>query len=140
MKSHLVSSCELKTGLLGRLCGGEAVGLCQYCGRPFCKRHGEVQEDGQEICSRKFCVAKRDDLLVHLVYKDAVTARNEGEMCGIDRCRGELSGQCIRCRGFFCVQHVEGREEKIYENQVLVTQVASLCHHCWERRPIWLRL
>jgi hypothetical protein len=34
---------------------------------------------------------------------------------------------------------VEGREERIRENKVLVPRLASLCQHCWQRRPIWLR-
>ena len=140
MTFHLISKCEIKGGLFTRECGGDAAGLCQYCGRPFCRKHGEKQADGQEICSRRFCIAKRDDLVVHLVYKDAVLARNDAERCGVAGCNGALAGQCIRCRGFFCIQHVDGREEKIFENQVMVTQIASLCYHCWERRPIWLRL
>ena len=115
------------------------MGLCQYCGRPFCPKHGQRQADGQEICSRRFCIAKRDDLVVHLVYKDVVDARNETEKCGIDGCNNAIGGQCIRCRGFYCGRHVEGREERIYQNQVLVPQLASLCRHCWQRRPIWLR-
>jgi hypothetical protein len=27
----------------------------------------------------------------------------------------------------------------VLQNQVLVPRLASLCHHCWQRRPIWLR-
>jgi hypothetical protein len=132
------SPCEVKTGLFR--CKQASTGRCQYCGRPFCARHGEVHDDGQEICSRRFCIEKRDDLVKHLVYKDIVDRLNQEDLCGIEDCGASPSGQCVRCRGFFCARHVEGREEKIYQNQVLVPQLASLCLHCWVRRPIWLRL
>ena len=132
------SLCEIN----GRFssCKNPADARCIYCGRPFCQRHGIIEAEGHEVCNRKFCVAKREDLMVHMAYKDVVLARNDQKQCGIDGCHGELESQCIRCRGFFCVLHVEGREEKIQENQVFVVQIASLCRHCFVRRPIWLRV
>ncbi|HLF79039.1 MAG TPA: hypothetical protein VJB57_16280 [Dehalococcoidia bacterium] len=133
-----VSLCEVKSGLFR--CKQHAAGLCQYCGRPFCAKHGERHADGQEICHRRFCVEKRDDLVKHLVYKEVVDQRNQAERCGIEGCGSSPSGQCVRCRGFFCSRHVEGREERIQVNQVLVPQLASLCQHCFVRRPIWLRM
>ena len=36
-----------------------------------------------------------------------------------------INGQCVRCRGFFCGLHVTGREERIFENKVLVPRLAS---------------
>jgi hypothetical protein len=135
LKSTL--TCELKTGLFK--CGQEAVGLCQYCGRLFCDRHSELLEELQEVCSRKPCVAKRQDLVRHLAYKDAVSARNEQQQCGIEGCSRGFSGQCTRCKGYFCGHHVEVRQETVLQNRVRVPRRATLCQHCWDRRPIWLR-
>ena len=97
-------------------------------------------EDGREICSRKYCVAKREDLVVHLAYKGVVDKRNQSRRCGLEGCRSEMTGECVRCRGFFCDRHAEKRQERVYENQVLVHRVASLCEHCWKRRSIWLKV
>ena len=129
--------CQLRRGLLR--CGGEAAGLCQYCARLFCSRHGVVLEDGQEICSRRFCVAKRRDLLKHLAYKEDVATRNEQRQCGIEGCSRPIGGRCARCLGYFCGHHVEAREEMFLQNQVRLRRMATLCRHCWARRPIWLR-
>ena len=130
--------CQVKGGLFG--CKSQAQAVCQYCGRPFCKDHGVVLPDGQEICSRKFCVAKKEDLERHLAYRTEAQERNRSRLCGIVSCKNDLLGQCARCKAFFCRQHVEPRRETILENQVRVPQIASLCHHCWARRGIWLRV
>jgi hypothetical protein len=99
-----------------------------------------VQADGQEICSRKFCVAKREDLVRHFEYKDAVLVRNEGGNCGVEGCRRGIGGRCARCTGYFCGHHVEAREEMFLQNQVRMRRMSTLCRHCWARRPIWLRV
>ena len=131
------STCELRG--VWSACQAEPIGFCQYCGRFFCGKHGVVLPDGQEICNRKFCVAKREDLKAHLVYRADVSRRNEEQRCGIEGCGGPVVGHCSRCNGFFCLNHVEAREELVLENRVRVTQIASLCRHCWVRRPIWVR-
>lgn len=131
-------TCEVKRGLFR--CEAQSAGVCQYCGRPFCERHGVRLDDGQEVCSRRFCVAKREDLVVHLAYKEAVGVRNEQRQCGIDACLYPVSGRCVRCSGYFCGKHVDSREETIFEGPVKVRRMATLCHHCHARRPIWLRM
>jgi len=133
----VMTDCQLKRGLFK--CGAEAAGLCQYCGRTFCREHGIILEDGQEVCSRKFCVAKREDLARHLVYKAIAERRNEKGACGVDACGAAYAGQCIRCKALFCELHVGAREEIILENNVRLRRMATLCQHCWARRPIWLR-
>ncbi len=130
--------CQVK-GRFFRCGYASVIGLCQYCGRLFCAKHGEILDDGQEVCSRKFCVAKRDDLVVHLVYKDAVQRRNDAGRCGFEGCNAALGAECMRCKGSFCELHVHGREEMIMQNSVRVPRMATLCRHCWVRRPIWLR-
>jgi hypothetical protein len=132
----------LKSSIFSK-CGGETATVCQYCGRAFCERHGVVFEDGdgvrQEVCSRKECVAKRDDLDRHMAYKAFVAARNKVRACGLEDCSAEMAAQCVRCKGLFCEDHVRRRQETIFENQVKVPRMANLCQHCWARRPIWLR-
>jgi hypothetical protein len=136
---HLVAheTCRIKS-LFGA-CGAEAVARCQYCNRSFCARHGVVLDDGQEVCSRKECVAKREDLERHLLYKDAVRRLNEANACGVPGCQGEIEAQCVRCKGLFCASHVRRREEQVLENQVRVSRMATTCRHCSARRAIWVR-
>ena len=129
--------CELKR-LFGR-CGREVVGSCQYCGRPFCADHGVLLEEHQEVCYRKPCVAKRDDLARHLVYGAQVSSRNESRLCGVVDCVAEPASQCSRCRGLYCLRHTSMREEAPIERGIQMSRRVSLCHHCWLRRPIWQR-
>lgn len=142
MAVKTAAACQLKVSLFG-VCAGDKVAACQYCGRSFCSRHGVVLQDGQgdrqEICSRKECIAKRQDLERHLMYRRRVGVRNEAGSCGIDSCSAELGAECVRCTGLFCGRHVRRRGETIYENKVKVPRLANLCQHCWERRPIWLK-
>ena len=129
-------TCELKSGFFGT-CGAAAAGLCQYCGRPFCARHGVVLDDDQQVCARKVCTAKRLDLVRHLEYKAAATERNEAGACGQPGCAAPLGAQCVRCQVYFCPAHAFGREELVLENRVRVRRIASLCKHCADRRPLW---
>jgi len=130
-------ACHLKKGLF--TCGAAAYGACQYCGRPFCERHGVVLEDEQQICSRKVCVEKREDLARHFVFRAEVHQRNEDAACGQTGCGTRISAECTRCQGLFCAGHVHPREELVLENKVRVPRVASLCQHCWARRPLWTK-
>lgn len=133
------TTCQIKEGLFSS-CKGEAVGYCQYCARLFCARHTLILELEQHVCNRKNCAAKWDDLQVHLAYKGVVFARNGRELCGINDCSGVNFGQCVRCTGFFCPQHVGPLEEVVLENKVRVKHMATLCLHCSQRREIWLRV
>jgi hypothetical protein len=120
-------------------CGDDATGLCVYCGRAFCARHGVILEEGEEVCSRKNCVAKREDLAVHLVYKSVVLERNRGKLCGLEVCVETFASQCTRCRGYFCTKHVFVAPDSVNEGQPLPDRPPIICRHCHERRPIWLR-
>src|SRR5688572_27782171 len=97
-------SCALKSGLFGT-CDAEAIGLCQYCARPFCARHGVILEDGQEVCTRKYCVAKREDLVKHLDYKERARALNARGLCGIEGCGARMTEECVRCEQLYCMAH-----------------------------------
>jgi hypothetical protein len=129
--------CELKK-LIGR-CGAPAIGSCVYCGRHFCAEHGVLLEEHQQICQRKPCVAKREDLARHLVYRAQVHQRNGSRLCGVFDCEFGSASQCSRCRGFFCERHTQIREETPVERGVQISRKVSLCQHCWLRRPIWQR-
>jgi hypothetical protein len=120
-------------------CGDDATAQCVYCGRAFCAKHGVVLEEGEEICSRKNCVAKREDLARHLVYKEVVLERNRGKLCGLEVCGGQFASQCTRCRGYFCAQHVFLASDSVGEGQPLPDRPPVVCRHCYERRPVWLR-
>lgn len=111
-----------------------------YCGRPFCARHGVFLDEGEEVCARKYCVAKRRDLEAHLAYKEAVLVLNRQRRCGIEACGNTFTEQCSRCKCYFCRQHLEAREDAVIENDVRVTRMSSMCNHCWRRRPIWTRV
>jgi hypothetical protein len=131
-------TCRVKGGLFR--CRGKAIALCQYCGRHFCEQHAELIAEHESVCSRRNCVAKRRDLIKHLEYKEAVFARNATKQCGIEGCKHSPEGLCARCRGFFCGRHVETRDELILVNNVRTSRMATLCRHCWDRRPIWTRV
>ena len=132
-------ACELKSGLFAT-CRAAAAGLCQYCGRPFCDRHGVVLDDDQQVCSRKVCAAKREDLVRHMEYKALAEERNEAERCGLTGCNAAIGAQCVRCQAYFCPVHAYGREELYLENRVRVWRIASLCKHCADRRPLWAQV
>ncbi len=129
--------CQLRHNVFS--CRTEAAASCQYCGRSFCRSHGVVLADGQEVCNRKFCVAKRIDLEMHLAYCRDVEARNAAGRCGVEGCDAAPGGRCARCKGSYCSRHVEGHDDTVLVNRVRVQRSASLCRHCWVRRPIWLR-
>jgi hypothetical protein len=135
------TACEIKEGFFSKFssCKEHPVGLCIYCGRAFCAEHGEVRSEGEEICYRKNCVAKRDDLVVHMQYRALVTAQNETGTCGIPSCQHPPDGQCSRCHAYFCLSHLDTRQETIGSGLQQVRQMATMCGHCWDRRPIWSR-
>ena len=135
-------SCEIKDGLFSKLssCKGKPIGLCIYCGRAFCGEHGEIRDAGEEICTRKNCIAKRDDLVVHMEYRSLVAAQNETGTCGIPNCTHKPDGECARCRAFFCLGHLDTREETVGRGINQKRQMATMCGHCWDRRPIWNRM
>jgi predicted nucleic acid binding AN1-type Zn finger protein len=137
MTSSYTVTCQIKGFILR--CGSETVGQCVYCGRPFCKRHGVILAEGEEVCSRKNCVSKREDLTRHLAYKDAVLERNRQRLCGVEGCENAFAAQCSRCKGYFCPRHAEAVQDHAYEGMVRVERSALLCKQCQRRRSVWTR-
>lgn len=88
-------------------------------------------EDAYEVCTRKACIAKKQDLQVHLVYKSAVLERNLQRLCGIESCATEIQVQCNRCKLYYCLAHTRPWLETITEKP------ERTCQHCHERLPIW---
>jgi len=129
------SVCEMKAGLFR--CRSEAAGVCVYCARSFCSQHGFLGEDGEEVCNRGACVAKREDLARHLAYKERALLLNRERICGAGGCRNEIVAQCARCRTYFCRRHGGVYEDFVLEDRVRVQRETFVCLHCWKRRAIW---
>jgi hypothetical protein len=125
------ATCQIK-GML-TACGAIATAQCVYCGRTFCPKHGEVMEDAYEVCSRKLCVEKKEELRAHLSYKDDVLERNLQRLCGIEVCQIDIQVQCNRCKGYFCVAHTRSWVETVTEKP------ERTCGHCLQRRSLWDR-
>lgn len=131
----MITSCGFRHLL--RTCGRPGVALCQYCGDSFCEQHGAGQADGQEICNRPLCQRKKADLERHLAYKESVARRNGERLCGEANCGRAPAGQCSKCRGFFCVSHLEAREIEERRGSTVVRVRGSLCRPCVKRRRLW---
>ena len=111
---------------------------CQYCGRHFCARHSHYVEGYEAVCSRKRCVRKQEDLVVHLEYKRRVTSQNRSAICGEEGCRAVRPAfQCSLCHGHFCPDHLRERMYRFSEGWVGIDRPVSICRHCWARRKIW---
>lgn len=131
--------CELKNTF--RRCRNEASGLCQYCGRAFCNKHGTRYHDGQEVCHRKICQKKMVELPHHLAYKARAEQLNRQSRCGLPGCTAPQWGQCSACGYFFCRGHIHPRTQTVRIGMVVESRPVSMCYHCWDRwQRIWSRL
>ena len=118
-------------------CQNAAAHSCQYCGREFCEQHTYHVKELDEVCSRKQCQAKYDDLLAHTEYKRRVAERNHVGLCGVEECGPHPGFECSLCRGRFCGQHLTERMYPFSEGWVSIDRPVSICARCWERRKIW---
>ena len=132
-----VSQRNCYSGGLLHHCHGATVGLCQYCGRPFCPEHGELLDQGQEVCRRPLCRKKLADLPVHQGFVSLVSSRNAQALCGLPNCAHEPWGQCSHCEALFCRSHLHPRLRTVRRESVTVTEPVSLCDHCWQRHQLW---
>jgi hypothetical protein len=137
MTSGTYGACQVKGGFFK--CGDTANAMCVYCGRPFCQRHGVIGSEGEEVCDSKNCVAKREDLAQHLLYKDAVLLLNRDRLCGVSGCGTEFLAQCSRCKLYYCQTHIQTRVMPVIEEGMRFERPVLVCRHCWQRRPIWER-
>lgn len=120
-------------------CSRPAVDTCQYCGKPFCDAHTYVLEGLDAVCTHKHCVAKLDDVRVHLQYRSRVFERNRAGLCGCESCGPHPSFECSLCTGSFCDSHIQERRYPFREGRIVLERPASVCDWCWNRRKIWRR-
>ena len=120
-----------------RRCREPMIGQCQYCAKGFCERHGQVQEDGQEICVEDRCERLRVDVAQHLVFKAAAKERNRDLLCGEPECAQPPTLPCDRCGCRYCEDHLRQVIMTIPRGGELQTEAVAICDHCRERLPLW---
>ncbi len=125
--------------LFGR-CREASVGVCQYCGRLFCSRHGDMLEEGQQVCHRDLCQRKVADLMTHKAYLSLVNLRNAQTACGLANCGRPPWGQCSHCQGLFCQSHMHPRLRIVHRDGLSLQEPVSLCDHCWRRHQLWVHV
>jgi hypothetical protein len=123
--------------MLRRACGREAITSCVYCGEPFCANHGDRGPDFQDVCHRRPCSAKKEDLEVHVQWRRQVSAANNVSMCAQPECAERMRHSCSQCRLLFCDEHVHERDLKDSRVQPARKVRLLVCAHCFERRKIW---
>ncbi|MEX2230103.1 MAG: hypothetical protein WEB13_10750 [Dehalococcoidia bacterium] len=129
--------CAHGGGFLRRACGRPAVGQCVYCGERFCADHGLRGEDYIEVCDRRACRAKLDDVHSHLRWRDTAAQSNRLSVCAQDECGDRMEHRCQRCRLMFCETHLRDRVVLDRSFDPPRRMPALLCAHCMARREIW---
>ncbi len=129
--------CTYGGGLLRTVCGREAVALCVYCGAPFCAEHGERHMDYADVCVRRRCRRKYDDVHAH---HDSVARRryaNRVSVCAHEGCEERTRHRCSHCLLDFCTEHVRERDVSAPGDTTRRTTRALVCEHCDARRKLW---
>ena len=129
--------CTYGGGFLRRGCGRAAVTDCVYCARPFCDEHGERLADYMDVCARKRCQRKRQDLDAHNEWKARVEPANRVSVCADESCDTRMRHQCSRCRLMFCADHVREMRVRDTTRNPPADVKAAVCAHCAQRRKIW---
>jgi uncharacterized low-complexity protein len=108
--------CESRWGLF-RPCGESAVGLCHYCNRPFCARHGAGGAEEDWVCFRSRCQMKATVIGVALASRRRARLRNSEGLCGAAPC-GARAPQttCSLCGGRYCVAHLNAGTFRVLES------------------------
>ena len=97
--------CEQRGHL--RACRRGLAGQCQYCARGFCGEHGERFGEGEEVCQRSLCQAKKADLARHVAFRAEARERNAAGECGMPGCASAEATDCQRCGSSYCVAHLQ---------------------------------
>ena len=129
--------CTYGGGFLRRGCGRAAVTDCVYCARPFCDEHGERLPQYMDVCARKGCQRKRDDLDAHTAWKERAEPANRVSVCADEDCDTRMRHQCSRCRLLFCADHVREMRVRDTTRNPPADVKAAVCTHCARRRKIW---
>jgi hypothetical protein len=108
-----------------------------YCGELFCETHGERGEDYLEVCHRKACQAKWQDVQSHHEWIERVRGANRVAVCAQELCEERMQHQCQRCRLMFCNRHLHPQTivDRLYDPPRRVSLL--LCPHCTARRELW---
>jgi hypothetical protein len=130
-------TCTYPGGLMRRACGRPTVTACVYCGEPFCDHHGTRHENYTDVCTRRACETKQEDLRLHLEWKARVTVSNDVSFCAQEECGERMRHQCSQCHLLFCADHVT--EQDVAESRARGARKVRLlmCTHCVARRKIW---
>ncbi|MQA00585.1 MAG: hypothetical protein GEU80_14855 [Dehalococcoidia bacterium] len=112
--------------------------MCVYCGRPFCREHGERGADYIEVCSRKVCQAKWRDVEAHRQWVDHHRVANRSSICAHEACEERMRHQCQRCLLLFCDDHLKSQNivDRTF-NDPPRRVTLMLCRHCVARRDLW---
>lgn len=129
--------CTFGGGLFRRACGAPARYACVYCGQPFCEQHGDRGVDFTDVCHRRQCQAKVEDLAVHLQWKRDAGRFNEVAVCANEGCNERMRHQCSQCRLLFCVEHLEERQVTSRLTDPPSRILVVICEHCKARRQLW---
>ena len=120
-----------------RRCREPMIGQCQYCAKGFCARHGQVQDDGQEICFADRCERLRVDVEQHLIFKAEARIRNQDGHCGEPDCPQPHTLNCDRCHCRYCEDHLRQMIMTVPRGGELQTEAVAICDHCRARLPLW---
>lgn len=132
--------CSFRSGgfIIRRSCGNAATGQCVYCAEHFCGEHGTHGEDYYEVCRRRKCRAKWEDLAAHKEWVARHYHDNLAGYCAADECEEALEIPCERCQLRFCLPHV--RPTTVKEVELMggeSIRSLMLCPHCEARRKLW---
>ena len=129
--------CAHGGGFLRRACGRPAAGQCVYCAGLFCAEHGLRGDDYIEVCDRRTCRAKFDDVISHQQWRESVADANRVSVCAHEECVERMQHRCQRCRLMFCQAHL--RDHVILDRSYDPPRrmPALLCAHCMARRELW---
>ncbi len=120
-----------------RRCREQMIGQCQYCARGFCAGHGNILDDGQEVCVEQRCQRLKADVAQHLVFKAEARERNAEGRCGEPDCRQEHAMRCDRCGCRYCEDHLRQVIMTVTRGGETQSEAAAICDHCRARLPLW---
>ena len=129
------SRCALRGRL--RRCRRQLAGQCQYCGRGFCAKHGDLLGEREEVCHRESCQAKKDDLVAYAQFKIDAAARNDTNLCGIAPCENSPETFCERCSAHYCIEHLSQIVVEVVRGFERAPEMLRLCTYCVARTSVW---
>ncbi len=130
-------TCTYGRAFLRRGCARPAVGQCVYCGERFCAEHGVRGEDYIEVCRRRTCQLKFQDVQQHQAWRERAAVSNRTSVCATEECEERMAHRCERCRLMFCGEHLRPRTVVEHGADGSRQVTVLLCPHCMARRGLW---